>query len=58
MTTDPIEVGLAEANRRVQGFADEMKEAGIHVGMSRGGDPPACVTCGERWPCPASKEQK
>lgn len=32
----------------LQGFADEMKAKGIHVGL---GADPRCVTCGEAWPC-------
>jgi hypothetical protein len=32
----------------VEGFAAEMREKGIHVGMGESGQ---CVTCGEPWPC-------
>lgn len=35
----------------VEGFAADMREKDIHVGMGRN---PRCVNCGEAWPCKAS----
>lgn len=32
----------------IRSFAQDMRDAGIHVGMGRN---PKCVTCGEPWPC-------
>jgi hypothetical protein len=32
----------------VRGFAVEMREKGIHVGV---GSPPKCATCAQAWPC-------
>lgn len=45
------EVQKAVEKVTVRGFAAEMQEKGIHVGM---GSNPRCVTCGETWPCAAS----
>src|SRR5260221_10174665 len=38
----------------IRGFAAEMREKGIHVGM-RHADKVLCVTCDEPWPCAGSK---
>lgn len=40
------------AVKNVKGFAAEMREKGIHVGL---GMPGVCVTCDEMWPCAGSK---
>ncbi len=42
---------IADVQRRVQSFADDMRAQGIHVGL---GNPGRCATCGEMWPCAAS----
>jgi hypothetical protein len=49
---EEVEAAIRRVASGVQGFADEMREQGIHVGL---GKPGRCVTCGEPWPCAASK---
>jgi hypothetical protein len=39
----------------VSAFTADMRAKGIHVGMGRD---PHCVTCGETWPCPSSKDSR
>lgn len=36
----------------MKGFAQDMREANIHVGL---GNPPKCVICGV-WPCKGGKD--
>lgn len=45
------EEAVRRAMNGVNGFAADMREQGIHVGL---GKVPRCVTCDEPWPCKAS----
>lgn len=50
--SDETRMAIVEmVQKRVQNFADEMREKGIHVGL---GATPRCVNCGELWPCAGS----
>lgn len=54
MSDDPTREAYTRLAKGVQGFADEMREKGIHVGMGKN---PKCVCCGERWPCTAARQE-
>ncbi len=41
-----IDTFVSSMQRRVEGFSNEMREKGIHVGL---GSPPVCVTCRKPW---------
>ena len=44
----------AEIQRRIGGFAEDMRRANIHVGVGAGGFPAICACCGQPWPCESS----
>lgn len=48
-----VEEAVADVAQRVGGFAQDMRDQGIHVGLGPKGVA-RCVTCGELWPCGAS----
>lgn len=48
---DEVQKAVEKVTDGVRGFAAEMQEKGIHVGL---GSNPRCVTCGEAWPCAGS----
>lgn len=45
---------VEEAMGRVDAFAADLKDQGIHVGLGPPGES-RCVTCGELWPCEAGR---
>lgn len=47
--TDAAYVQAMKIAAGVQGFAAEMRDKGIHVGING-----VCATCGEPWECAAS----
>jgi hypothetical protein len=51
---DDLTAAFVRVMRDLAGFAEDMRAKGIHVGI---GSDPYCVTCGQRWPCPASKSE-
>ena len=36
---------------RMNRFRADLREKGIHVGVSRQNEQPTCATCDELWPC-------
>lgn len=48
---DEVQKAVEKVADGVRGFAAEMREKGIHVGL---GIPGRCVTCDEMWPCSGS----
>lgn len=54
MSENEMQAAAERLVRGVEGFAADMREQGIHVGL---GSNPRCVTCGEAWPCAASQRK-
>jgi hypothetical protein len=57
MTTNPdVRLGVMTTSsfRGYELFRDEMRAAGIHVGLAYDGDCAHCATCDEAWPCPTA----